>query len=222
MASDKRTEVNNLQGDIWTGDDDILLAETVLRKVREGKTVMDACREVEEVTEGRRTASASKFRWFTRLVDQYKAGYEVAKSEGAKVKAAKKRKLNKGERFEEIIHDVFNEAGPVIDKEIEPEDFIILAKKFKQQQQEKEDKLKKLDKEVRGDQKRIAELEKKLKIAQEDANWYNEQLLAKQRDYNKVIEALQTLKGLGIQIQIPEPESTKYIVDKNGVVNKKD
>lgn len=221
MSNDKRNEINNLQGDIWTADDDVLLAETVLRNVRQGNTVVDACKEMEEISGGRRTASASKFRWFTKLVEQYKAGYEIAKAEGKKVKDAKKRKSNKGERFEEIVTEVFKE-DTTVEKEIDPDDFIILAKKFKEQQAKKKNEQTNFEKDLKDLKRRKEKLEADLKESKKETEWYAEMLAAKQRDYNKVIEALQTFKGLGIQIQIPEPETPKYIVDKNGVVSKKD
>lgn len=220
MAEDKKNSVNNLQGDIWTGDDDVLLAEMVLRFVREGKTVMDACREMERVTDGRRTASASKFRWFTKLVDQYNAGYELAKQDGKKAKDAKKRKVNKGERFEEILENVLQKTEEA-EKEIEPDDFIVLAKKFKEQQNKKIQENSSHEKELKQLRKNNEKLEKELAEAKKDVELYNELLVAKQNDYNKVIEALQTLKGLGVNISIPEPESPKYVVDKNGMVSKK-
>lgn len=219
MTKDKRGETNNLQGDIWNGDDDALLAETVLRFVREGKTVIEACREMEAKTEGKRTTSASKFRWFTKLVDQYRAGYELAKTEGAKVKKANKKKVNKGERFEEIVKEVFDQEQ-VTEKIIDPDDFIILAKKFKEQQSVQVKDLNKYEKEIKELKRNNEKLEKELKEAKKDAEWYREMLQAKQRDYNKVIEALQTLKTLGVQIQIPEPETPKYRVDKDGTVSK--
>lgn len=216
----KRNETNNLQGEIWTPDDDIMLAETILRNVREGKTVMDGCRELEEKTEGRRTASASKFRWFTNVVEQYRAGYELAKEEGAKVKQAKKRKTNKGERFEEIVKNVFESEVPVIEKEIEPDDFIILAKKFKEQQSKKKSEESNHEKTIKELQRKNENLEKKLQEAKKEADWYNELLLAKQRDYNKIVEALGTLKQLGVSITIPEPETPKYKIEKDGTVSK--
>lgn len=221
MTEEKKNAVNNLHGDIWTGDDDVLLAETVLRFVREGKTVMDACREMESLTEGRRTASASKFRWFTKLVDQYQGGYEIAKQEGKKAKEAKKRKVNKGERFEEIFESVLNKSDE-IEKQIDPDDFIVLAKKFKEQQNKKKQEVSSHEKEMKQLRRDNEKLGKELEEAKKEVELYNELLLAKQKDYNKVIEALQTLKGLGVNISIPEPESPKYVVDKDGIVSKKD
>lgn len=215
---DKRNENNNLQGEIWNDTDDALLAETVLRFVRQGQTVIAACREMEEVTNGRRTTSASKFRWFTKLVDQYQAGYELAKQEGDKVKATKKRKVNKGERFEEIVTSVFNEDIPTMDKEIEPDDFIILAKKFKQQQLSKEGSYKKFEKELKAERKRVADLEKQLKETKADLDETIQLYANKKQDYQNILEALQVLKKAGINIQVPEPSKATYKINKDGTI----
>ena len=220
MARDKRSDNNNLQGEIWNDTDDALLAETVLRFVRKGQTVIAACREVEEVTNGRRTASASKFRWFTKLVDQYQAGYELAKQEGEKVKATKKRKVNKGERFEEIVTNVFNEEINVPDKEIVPDDFIILAKKFKQQQQAKEGSYKNADKELKAERKKVADLEKELKEVKADLKETIQMYANKKQDYQNILEALQVLKKAGINISIPEPSKASYKVNQDGTIEK--
>lgn len=215
---DKRKVTNNLSGDIWTGDDDLLLAETVLRFVREGKTIIEACREMEVITEGRRTVAASKYRWFTKLVDQYQAGYELAKTEGEQAKKVKKRKINKGERYEELVKEVFDEKAPAVEKEIEPEDFVILAKRFKHQQSTKDNRLKTLEKELKAERIKSSDLAKQLKETKAELVDTVEMLKMKQTDYNNMLEALNVLKKAGIQIAIPEPSKPKYKVNKSGMV----
>lgn len=218
MSKDKRHENNNLQGEIWNEEDDALLAETVLRNVREGKSIIAGCREVEELTDGRRTATASKYRWFTKLVDQYRAGYELAKQEGDKVKASKKRKVNKGQRYEEIIQEVFNADVPAQEREITADDFVILAQKFKSQEQNKEGSQKKLEKELNAERQKVKKLEKELADTKKDLKDTVEMLGYKNNDYNNLVEALQVLKKAGIQINIPEPTKPKFKVGKDGIV----
>lgn len=220
MTNDKRNETNNLQGDIWNDEDDKLLVETILQFVKEGKTVINGCREMEEKTEGRRTTSASKFRWFTKLVHQYRAAYELAKEEGKKVKEVKKKKLNKGERFEEIVETVFQDDTPAIEREIDADDFIILAKKFKQQQMSKIEEAKQFEKNQAINQRKVSDLEKELKQTKAELKDTIEMLQLKQKDYQNILEALNVLKKAGIQITIPEPSKTRYSIGKNGLVEK--
>ncbi|KEK25851.1 RsfA family transcriptional regulator [Bacillus gaemokensis] len=63
--------------DAWTNDEDLLLAEVVLRHIREGGTQLSAFKEV-----GRnlsRTPAACGFRWNSYVRKQYKERIEEAK-----------------------------------------------------------------------------------------------------------------------------------------------
>lgn len=63
--------------DAWTDDEDLLLAEVVLRHIREGGTQLSAFKEV-----GRhlsRTPAACGFRWNSYVRKQYKERIEEAK-----------------------------------------------------------------------------------------------------------------------------------------------
>lgn len=219
MTIDRRRKVNNLPGEIWTEEDDAILAETVLRYVRQGKTVVEACNEMERKTDGRRTALASKHRWFTRLADQYKAGYELAKREGKEVKLKGKKRLNQGKRYEEIIKDVFQEDVSANEKEITADDFIILAKKFKEQQNSETSRQNRLQNEIKELQKENDKLRKKCKELENELSETIELFELKKKDYDNVLNALKVLRNTGIPINIPEPEKPKYRVNKDGTIN---
>lgn len=70
--------------DAWSQDEDLLLAEVVLRHIREGGTQLQAFEEV-----GRhlsRTAAACGFRWNSYVRKQYKSGIEFAKKQRKELK----------------------------------------------------------------------------------------------------------------------------------------
>ena len=161
MKIDRRRKINNLPREIWTEEDDVLLAKTILSYVKQGKTIVEACREMERKTGGRRTALASKHRWFTRLANQYKAGYELAKKEGREARRRSKQRLNQGKRYKEIIKEVFQEDVHTDEKEITADDFIVLAKKFKEQQSSKISRQKELQDEIKELRKDNDKLRKK-------------------------------------------------------------
>lgn len=76
---------------VWTEKEDLLLADTVLRCVREGGTQIQACKEIAEKLENR-TEEACAFRWNNRLRSKYAKELELAKkgkviSTNKKVKA---------------------------------------------------------------------------------------------------------------------------------------
>jgi prespore-specific regulator len=65
--------------DAWTQDEDLLLAEVVLRHIRDGGTQLQAFEEVGRQLS--RTAAACGFRWNSFVRKQYKSGIELAKKQ---------------------------------------------------------------------------------------------------------------------------------------------
>ncbi|MEH6985802.1 RsfA family transcriptional regulator, partial [Priestia megaterium] len=71
--------------DAWTHDEDLLLAEIVLRHIREGGTQLAAFEEVgKKLT---RTSAACGFRWNSFVRKQYKTGIDLAKKQRKELKA---------------------------------------------------------------------------------------------------------------------------------------
>ncbi|PAF10328.1 RsfA family transcriptional regulator [Shouchella clausii] len=75
--------------DAWAQEDDLLLAETVLRHIREGSTQLAAFEETAEKLS--RTSAACGFRWNSTIRKKYEAEVALAK----KKRAAKKREQAK-------------------------------------------------------------------------------------------------------------------------------
>ncbi|MGP4106880.1 RsfA family transcriptional regulator [Virgibacillus sp. L01] len=71
--------MNATRQDAWTQDEDIILAETVLRYIREGKTQLEAFKEVAK--ELSRTSAACGFRWNASIRRQYQEAIDSAKEE---------------------------------------------------------------------------------------------------------------------------------------------
>lgn len=65
--------------DAWTEENDLLLAETVLRHIREGSTQLNAFEEVGDKLN--RTSAACGFRWNAVVRDQYLKAIELAKKQ---------------------------------------------------------------------------------------------------------------------------------------------
>src|SRR5690242_3202325 len=70
--------------DAWSQDEDLLLAEVVLRYIREGGTQLQAFEEVGKRLS--RTAAACGFRWNSYVRKQYKSGIELAKKQRKELK----------------------------------------------------------------------------------------------------------------------------------------
>ncbi len=70
--------------DAWSQDEDVLLAEVVLRHIREGGTQLQAFEEVGRKLS--RTSAACGFRWNSFVRKQYKSGIELAKKQRKQIK----------------------------------------------------------------------------------------------------------------------------------------
>jgi len=84
--------------DAWSKDEDILLAEVVLRLIREGGTQLQAFEEVGKLLS--RTSAACGFRWNSYVRKQYKSGIELAKKQR---KLHKKATVLLGEEEKELL-----------------------------------------------------------------------------------------------------------------------
>ena len=80
-------KLTKIRQDAWSHEDDLLLAETVLRHIREGSTQLKAFDEVGDQLN--RTSAACGFRWNAEIRNKYIEAIELAK----KQRKEQKRKL---------------------------------------------------------------------------------------------------------------------------------
>jgi RsfA family transcription factor len=74
-----------MRQDAWTQDEDVLLAEVVLRHIRDGSTQLKAFEEVGKKLS--RTPAACGFRWNSYVRKQYQSGIELAKKQRKQLKS---------------------------------------------------------------------------------------------------------------------------------------
>ncbi|MGE8204192.1 RsfA family transcriptional regulator [Heyndrickxia sp. NPDC080065] len=84
----RRDSMSSTRQDAWTHDEDLLLAEVVLRHIRDGGTQLQAFEEVGK--QMNRTAAACGFRWNSFVRKQYKSGIELAKKQRKELKLKNK------------------------------------------------------------------------------------------------------------------------------------
>jgi|SRR5690625_3621857 len=78
--------------DAWSHEDDLLLAETVLRHIREGSTQLNAFEEVGDKLN--RTAAACGFRWNAEVRQNYEKAIDLAKRQRKKRKKLEKSNMS--------------------------------------------------------------------------------------------------------------------------------
>lgn len=69
--------MNDTRQDAWTEEEDRLLADTVLQCIQEGRTQLEAFKEVAEKLS--RTAAACGFRWNAKIRKQCQEQVQAAK-----------------------------------------------------------------------------------------------------------------------------------------------
>jgi len=83
--------MTKVRQDAWPHEDDLLLAETVLRHIREGSTQLNAFEEVGDILN--RTSAACGFRWNAEVRNKYVQAIELAKRQR---KERKRQKATRG------------------------------------------------------------------------------------------------------------------------------
>ncbi|MFC7393227.1 RsfA family transcriptional regulator [Scopulibacillus cellulosilyticus] len=83
--------MTKVRQDAWSHEDDLLLAETVLRHVREGSTQLDAFEEVGDKLN--RTGAACGFRWNAIVRKKYEQAIEIAKKQRKQRKRAEQQRV---------------------------------------------------------------------------------------------------------------------------------
>ncbi len=193
--------------DAWSQDEDLLLAEVVLRYIREGGTQLQAFEEV-----GRRltrTAAACGFRWNSTVRKQYKTGIELAKKQRKELK--KQSALpNRDESNRSDSTDI--EQKEQLKGEITFQAVIhflhVLYKKAELSSSVQEDKEKSFGK--------IKELEKKTYYLAAENERLEKNLKAIEEDYRSLLEIMERARKMVVLQDGEREPKAKYQMDKNG------
>ena len=158
----------SVRQDAWTKDEDLFLAEVVLRHIREGSTQLKAFEEVGKALN--RTAAACGFRWNSTVRKQYKAAIDLAKKQRKELK----KKQNSPSFTQEFItrQGLSSEMTPS-GKQLTLQDVIAFLQEYqlkeqeierssvsKQEQEELANKLKDLEQEYESLKKKYQTLQK--------------------------------------------------------------
>jgi uncharacterized protein YqfB (UPF0267 family) len=193
--------------DAWTHDEDLLLAEVVLRHIREGSTQLKAFEEVGKQLS--RTSAACGFRWNSFVRKQYKSGIELAK------KQRKEQVVNNPEVQRDSIAAVENVTIEEITPEHEDKESITLQEVILY--------LTKMDEFFQLDNKekeRISErslfLERENVRLLEENVQLKENLKAVEEDYRALMQIMERARKLSVQEDEKTNPKVSFQMDKNG------
>jgi len=212
-----------IRQDAWTQDEDLLLAEVVLRHIREGGTQLQAFDEVGKRLS--RTAAACGFRWNSSIRKQYKSGIEIAKKQRKAVKKSPdietasvvgqlESSLESKEKIEnEISQPVLNRS-----RELVFEDIIAYLNKLNIQVRESTDNQESLT----FYEKKVKSLEKQLKDIYSENNRLTKELYAMEHDYKALIEIMERARKMVVLKEEEFAQKVRFQMDKNGNLERLD
>ncbi|WP_067837227.1 RsfA family transcriptional regulator [Amphibacillus sediminis] len=197
--------------DAWSHEDDLLLAETVLRHIREGSTQLNAFEEVGDQLN--RTSAACGFRWNAEVRQNYEQAVAIAK---------RQRKQNKREQL--LQHKVKQTKPPVYQKEIseikdasEPlsldlNQVIQYLTHLKKQTEQSHKQIHAYNELEQKQQQLVTENEKLLKQVKS----LEKQLETVQEDYQTFLKIMDRARKMVVFNDEDEKKLPTFIMDKNG------
>lgn len=214
--------------DAWSHEDDLLLAETVLRYIREGGTQLAAFDEVGDKLN--RTSAACGFRWNAEVRNNYEQAIAIAKKQRKERKRALER-LNKKSKTTNHVESVKEEttvaetltSNPIYTEEVLAElvpssnsitltDCISFLSSLRSndllsnQLEMENDRLRKENESLK---KQTKELEKKLEKL-------TEQQTIIQEDYQALVQIMDRARRLVMFEDSEDRNSPTFRMDKNG------
>jgi prespore-specific regulator len=227
LANKKKGELRTMKQrqDAWTEEDDLLLAETVLRHVREGSTQLNAFEEVGDKLN--RTAAACGFRWNAVVRRHYEQALQLAKRQRkerqrllGKQQGGKKKLLYNppvpslaeiGEiaQLPAVVSPASEPASITLDQVITFLQTLKTTHRKHEAITKENERLRKENEEMRAKNK---ELEKKIAKLEENSSTIQE-------DYETLVRIINRARKLVLQEE-EERQALKFRMDQNGNLEK--
>ncbi|CAH2713371.1 Prespore-specific transcriptional regulator RsfA [Neobacillus rhizosphaerae] len=196
--------------DAWSQDEDLLLAEVVLRHIREGGTQLQAFEEVGKKL--MRTAAACGFRWNSFVRKQYKSGIELAKKQRKEIKKqtmpVEEQSVQEPAKVENVTSQPGCEQGSTITFPAVIHFLEGLYKRAEDFSGLEEDREKSFEK--------INELERKSYFLAEENERLSKNLKAIEEDYRSLIEIMERARKMVVLQDEDRQQKVKFQMDKNG------
>ncbi|PLR97394.1 RsfA family transcriptional regulator [Bacillus sp. T33-2] len=202
--------------DAWNLDEDLLLAEVVLRHIREGGTQLKAFEEVGKKLS--RTAAACGFRWNSFVRKQYKSGIELAKKQRKESK--KQPKVQEKEHLQEETVPKTEPAGGQEASPAPPVLNLSDVKLFLDQLHEKAQKTNGQEKSLEEHEGRIKELERQIYYLSAENEKLEKELKTIEADYRALIEIMERARKMVVLKEEDNQHKVKFQMAQNGNLEK--
>ncbi|BDG37759.1 RsfA family transcriptional regulator [Saccharococcus caldoxylosilyticus] len=210
--------------DAWTEEEDLLLAETVLRHVREGSTQLNAFEEVGDKLN--RTSAACGFRWNAVVRRRYEQALQLAKrqrkerqrllgQQGGKKKllynppVPSLSEIGEITQLPAVVSSASESSSITLDQVISFLQTLKTAHRRHEVLTKENERLRKENEEMRAKNK---ELEKKIAKLEENSSTIQE-------DYETLVRIINRARKLVLQEE-EERQALKFRMDQNGNLEK--
>lgn len=195
--------MTSVRQDAWTQDEDLLLAEVVLRYIREGGTQLQAFEEV-----GRRlsrTAAACGFRWNSYVRKQYKEAIELAKKQ-------RKEKKKEWEQLDQKEGSIPEEKTA----KLTWQDIIAFLQSYQQSSSQYQHVVDE-NRALKRDMEQLQQMITKLQMEKEQLQ---KELKAVQEDYRTLIGIMERARKMVVLEEEEQVKKVKFQMDQNGNIEK--
>ncbi|CAG9619821.1 RsfA family transcriptional regulator [Sutcliffiella rhizosphaerae] len=198
--------MSTVRQDAWTQDEDLLLAEVVLRYIREGGTQLTAFEEVGKKLS--RTSAACGFRWNSYVRKQYGAGIELAKKQ--------RKELKKEQAIQQYLP--VDEKYSSIDNKLYATDNLTISAviSYLNHLEQLENEYSKIKEENQGLKSKVDTLEKELKMLAEAKLELESSMNLVEEDYRALIEIMERARKMVVLQDEDKNKKVKFQMDRNG------
>lgn len=212
-----------IRQDSWTADDDLILAETTLRHIRDGGTQLKAFEEVGERIG--RTAAACGFRWNSTVRKRYEDAIKIAKSQRqSRQKARHQVHVPQPEPVMEFASEetaMISRFGTETEQgtsaaSITLDGVIRYLKELRQSQTEMTKKLRTLEKELAQKREQLKGLEEENEKLSRQVNDVQSDYRVVNDDYKTLIQIMDRARKMALLNEEEDNYKPKFKMDANG------
>ncbi|MEI4800163.1 MULTISPECIES: RsfA family transcriptional regulator [unclassified Bacillus (in: firmicutes)] len=204
-----------MRQDAWTGEEDLLLAETVLRHIREGSTQLKAFDEVGDQLN--RTSAACGFRWNAEVRQSYEEAVQIARKQRKELKREQavkpKTQVSRVEPKKKVVIEAeFSEDVIATEPSLTMQDIISFLQNIEQNNphiEKLQTENETLHSQLETLQKINHQLEKKLEALQK-------QQQSVQEDYETLVRIMDRARKLVLLDEPKEQMAPIFKMDQNG------
>jgi len=210
--------MNVLRQDGWSEDEDLVLAEVILKHIRDGSTQLAAFDEV--AAKLGRTAAACGFRWNSTIRHKYTAAIQIAKEHKKNlIKQREQNILQTDDAKMKVIKPQNNSTIPIVsdndsENEIDFEDIIKQLKQYKISYNLLQKKVSSLEKELSIKEEQLITLKKENERLQEELKMKNNI----NDDYKTLLQIIDRARKMAVlsDDNLNNMNRPKFRMDSNG------